>query len=286
MTMPTYEAFNISCSKENSDHHQTSMSLPTTTTTTTTSTTTETTFADFYCLCSSRDSRQCDTMKFCDKVLTYKDPDNALDVPHSSWTSARNAMYFLSREKKRTLQRQGQPVPSHSCFMDGDARLNPGQGGKQHILELLLNETEHNKVVAFNYRKAYDGVKYLYYADANLHCFSHVTIDRFFPLSTLMDHRAWSLAPIEMAMRFNMQEPLMFKIYEEMIIRNPEHSAYPRNISDGVEELRAYYASLGYSSDCIPTNCRHLQTYSCSYNGTELFSIPFNRTHACGYWGH
>lgn len=139
--------------------------------------------AHWFCLCASRGHKHCNTHGYCDTIITYKDPDNGIyDMPGSTWSTARNAMYYLARQKRAHWIRKGEPIESHYCFLDGDTLLNHINEGenKGTMNEKLKAETELHKVIAFNYRRAYpSSLHYIYYADANAHCFSSATIDEF-----------------------------------------------------------------------------------------------------------
>ena len=246
--------------------------------------------AHWYCLCSSVNDPSCNTHGYCDTIFTYKeehlDRNDTHYVPSSTWGTARNGMYFLSRRRREYWERRGLPVESHYCFLDGDTRIGNRAGGKDQLNQRLINETETDKVIAFNYRRAYDGpTKYIYNADANAHCYSVETIDDFFPLNTNLDHMAWSLAPADMTIRHNIKNPFLFKIYQEIIVRNPVHGEYPRNetlMKQAGDKMIQRLQEEGYSAGCV---CRRSSpSLNCSWNGQLLHDLPINRSHHCGYW--
>lgn len=107
----------------------------------------------------------------------------------------------------------------------------------------------------------------------------------------MMDHRGWSLAPVEMAMRINIQYPFVFKLYHEVVVRNPEHGDYPRDqeiLNLGAAELRNMTMAQGYSEGCIAKNSlcgqKRPEPYECFFEDKLLFAGSYNATHQCGYW--
>lgn len=235
--------------------------------------------AQFYCLCPTRKTN-CNA-DYCDTILTFADPSNQeYNLPNSTWTTARNFMYFLAKQEIDNAARKGEAVPSHFCFMDGDTSVNQP---KRAVLEMLGNETELNKIVAFNYRKAYTGAEYLIRADANLNCFAASKIDRYLPYSTFKDDQAWYLSQTDLHIRANIREPFVFKVYNNVVIWNPAHNSdYPRDGIQGVKELGEWYRRQGYSNGCFSPSTTTLTTktaINCTLNGEYLFSFSFNRTH-------
>lgn len=262
--------------------HSTSLDAPHLTTADSTTNTTNTpaignTTSHFYCLCPTR-TRNCNR-EFCDTILTFQEENYAYNLPSSSWTSARNAMYHLAREKRRWAELEGRiPEERHVCFMDGDSNLAID---KPALLEQLAHETEMNKIVVFNYRKGYGGVKYMYCADANVNCFPGQAMDRYLPYSTLLEHEAWSLSQRDLAMRANIQEPFAFKMYDHVPVWNPEHNKeYPRGEEHGSLVLReAQTKDQGFSEGCFPTDTTPGAVHECSLHGKVLFHTTFNKTH-------
>jgi hypothetical protein len=195
--------------------------------------------AYFFCLCPSR-KEKCNT-DYCDTVLTYKVDggyrnrssssitDSRHDytllddahVPNSTWTTARNLMYHMSKQILRRSfhevvirdqqQQQYGHVPSHFCFMDGDTRIVGIN--RDELQTRLQQEVETNKIIAFNMRGYLDNnIHYKYGADANVNCYHYSSIDRYLPYSTLLDDQAWSLAQADIWAKANLIEPFAFKV--------------------------------------------------------------------------
>lgn len=251
--------------------------------------------AHFYCLCPTR-NKECNK-DYCDTILTYKDPDNTgRDMPGSTWTTARNVMYHLAMKKIRqhndarlnnndknnNNNNNNLNIESHFCFMDGDVPINVN---KQIVIDRLMNETETQKIIVFNYRRVYPkNALYMSSADANLNCFSSDSIHQYLPYSTMKDHQAWYLSQTDLILRANIMEPFPFKIYTDIIIRNPAHNnEYPRNGTQGIQDLREDLLSDGYSLGCLmpPANPKQ-KTHTCEFRGKHLFTISLNETHIRG----
>ena len=250
--------------------------------------------AHFYCLCPKR-SENCN-LDFCDTILTFDDPAgpaseespnsfkyNHFDLPGSTWTTARNAMFYMAQRRRRKAQFEGRSPESHYCFMDGDTRVNTP---KHLVAEQLANETETNKIIVFNYRRALNGVQYLYGADANLNCFSESSMDSYLPYSNILDSQAWYLSQFDLQMRANIVEPFVFKLYQNIVTRNPSHNDYPRDGLDGIQQLVDWQSAEGFSEGCAPyTKVDHgnhnLATHvvHCTFGDTFIFTMAFNRTH-------
>ena len=322
-----------------------------TTITTTTTATTNTHFpvqsyqegpAHFYCLCASRRDPSCDPTRMCDTILTFKDPTNRQwNIPTSTWTTARNAMYHLAKRRRQraimsqhiTTTQTTLLVPSHSCFMDGDTKfsfdippeieqqqrkeqpqLSIEMIGKQLLLDQLLHETETDKIIVFNYRKAYYGHLYQFGADANVNCFADESMDQYLPYSTLYDDYAWSLSQRELYSRANTMSPFVFKVYTNVIIWNPKHGEYPRNETAVRQQLLEDRRIMdGWEETCFPPSCKPGTQFACrvvaldppptgetttmandtstppqeeqqeSLLGTSVWEFTLNQTHTCGY---
>ena len=241
--------------------------------------------AHFFCLCPTR-TKKCN-QELCDTILTYNDPTNTyggsslnLNLPNSTWTTARNAMYYLAKRRLRNDRIRGLAHESHYCFMDGDVHLN---STKQAVLDRLMNETE-NKIVAFNYRGMYNGVKYTCNMDAYLNCFAAQSLDRFLPYSVIKDDQAWYLSQADLLLRAFIEEPFAFKIYDDINSFNPIHNnKYPRDGIKGGEELIQQQLSEGFSEGCFPSGealkRKQRRPHKCFFKGELLFSVAFNRTH-------
>mmetsp|Transcript_1499 Transcript_1499/g.3319 ORF Transcript_1499/g.3319 Transcript_1499/m.3319 type:complete len:347 (+) Transcript_1499:133-1173(+) len=240
--------------------------------------------AHFFCLCPTR-TDNCN-QQFCDTILTYNDPTNtdgrsSLNLPNSTWTTARNAMYYLAKRRRRNGKIRGHAPESHYCFMDGDVHLNTS---KQVVLDRLANETETNKIIAFNYRGLYNGAKYSCSMDANLNCFAEESLDRFLPYSVIKDDQAWYLSQTDLLIRAFIEEPFAFKIYDDISNFNPVHNSnYPRDGIKGSEELLQQQLSEGFSEGCFPSDealkRKQRRPHRCLFQGDLLFAISFNRTH-------
>lgn len=165
--------------------------------------------------------------------------------------------------------------------MDGDTGISKP---KEYVQERLANETELNKIIAFNYRGAYTGIQYKFLVDANLNCFAQQSMDRYLPYSILKDDQAWLLSQAEIAQRSNIQEPFVFKIYPEILLWNPAHNnEYPRDYKEGIEELDARRKREGYSEGC--RCCFHQEegkVANCTLQGHPLWNVELNSTHR--YW--
>jgi hypothetical protein len=310
--------------------------------------------AHFYCLCPSRRDPSCDPTRMCDTILTFQDPTNRQwNIPTSTWTTARNAMYHLAkRRRQRAIMSQHRTttptttttttttlllVPSHSCFMDGDTKfsfdippeieqqqrkeqpqLSLEMIGKQLLLDQLLHERETDKIIVFNYRKAYYGHMYQFGADANVNCFADESMDRYLPYSTLYDDYAWSLSQRELYSRANTISPFVFKVYTNVIIWNPKHGEYPRNETAVRQQLLEDRRIMdGWEETCFPPSCKEGTQFACrvvaldpppppvtttvvtttivndttttpqekqeSLLGTSVWEFTLNQTHTCGY---
>ena len=157
------------------------------------------------------------------------------------------------------------------------------------------NETELNKIIEFNYRNALKGkgVEYMVHVDANFNCFASDSMDYFLPYSIIRDDQAWSISQLDLTTRAFVEEPFAFKVYNEIILRNPSHNnEYPRNLTTAVAEHGKWFLSEGYSEGCSPWGLRHLQSnrvgskskeVNCSLYGNLLFTYSFNRTNVLTY---
>ena len=239
--------------------------------------------AHFYCLCPKVEpSRHCN-LELCDTVLTFNDTTNHhYNIPGSTWTTARNAMYYLAKKRIRFAKMQNRSTERYFCFMDGDTTINTP---KQTVLDQLSKETEFHKIIALNYRKAYTGAKYMTNADANLNCFAMPSIDTYLPYSTLKDTQAWYLAQTDLHLRANIIEPFVFKIYDNIVVRNPTHNNnYPRNGTQGIQELLNAQLKEGFSNGCFPSYVPELaklkhEIQYCYLKNQFLFSWTKNDTH-------
>ena len=240
--------------------------------------------AHFFCLCPTR-TKKCN-QELCDTILTYNDPSNtyggsSLNLPNSTWTTARNAMYYLAKRRRRNDKIRGHAHESHYCFMDGDVYLN---STKKIVIDRLMNETETSKIIAFNYRGMYNGVKYSCNMDAYLNCFAAQSLDRFLPYSVIKDDQAWYLSQTDLLLRAIIEEPFVFKLYDDINSFNPIHNnKYPRDGIKGGEELIQQQLSEGFSEGCFPSGealkRRQRRPHKCFFKDELLFSISFNRTH-------
>lgn len=241
--------------------------------------------AHFFCLCpTTRKGKECNP-ELCDTILTYNDTsNNQFNLPGSTWTTARNTMYYLANRRRKIAKLRGEAPESHYCFMDGDTKVSQP---KQVVLDQLANETELAKIIAFNYRRVYTGAKYLYGADANLNCFAEKSMDQYLPYSTMKDDQAWSLSQRDLVDRANLEEPFVFKMYDNINVWNPSHNnAYPRDHIRGMGELMQQQLSEGFSEGCHPTleSSRVKSHHECSFEGNLLFVLTFNRTHRIGFY--
>lgn len=228
--------------------------------------------AHFYCLCPTKNDN-CN-QEICDTIITFKDPSNGeLNLPSSTWTTARNAMYYLAKQQRFHAELIHEPPESHYCFMDGDTKVN--RVTKAELQAQLGNETEMRKIIAFNYRNYFKGVKYMYGADANLNCFASESMDMYLPYSSMKDDQAWYLSQTDLHLRANLKEPFAFKIYDNVVVRNPSHNnEYPRNGQEGVGQLQQQLAHQGFSEGC------YKKPKKCVYrNHTVIFDMTFNKTH-------
>ena len=238
-------------------------------------------------------------------------------------------MYHLAkRRRQRAIRPTGLPtlhaVPSHSCFMDGDTKfsfdippdvmeqkqkehpqVSPEMMGKQLLLDQLLQEEETDKIIVFNYRKAYYGNMYHFGADANVNCFADESMDQYLPYSTLYDDYAWSLSQRELYSRANTISPFVFKVYTNIIIWNPKHGDYPRNDTVVRHQLLEDRRIIdGWDEACFPPSCQEGTQFACrvtmdpppstmilNHTAPEeqqspesvVWNFTLNRTHTCGY---
>lgn len=237
--------------------------------------------AHFYCLCPKR-TELCAT-GFCDTIITFNDTDNEFNLPGSSWTTARNEMYYLAKRRRMMAHLQGRPPESHYCFMDGDIWLKGTT--KRALLDKLAKEPETSKIIAFNYRNQFRRAQYAFKMDANLNCFSQASMDDYLPYSILRDGQAWYLSQTDLIMRANLKEPFAFKIYNHVRTKNPGHNnEYPRDGYEGGLELVQRQAEEGLSPGCHPptNNPIHTAVHECTLQGKHFFSWTFNDTHILG----
>lgn len=212
-------------------------------------------------------------------------------------------MYQLAKRRRRAAQLRQQPVPSHSCFVDGDTKFGfdvpDNQVGKERLLGQLQNEIETDKIISFNYRNVYFGHLYQFGADANANCFADESIDDYLPYSILYDEFAWSLSQRELWGRANTISPFVFKVYQNVSVWNPVHAEYPRDDKGGVRaDLIGDMARIdGWEGSCLPPNCTEGTKFSCTFpmNSAaptvnsppalpdKVLEFTLNRTHTCGY---
>lgn len=235
--------------------------------------------AHFYCLCPTRKDK-CNA-DMCDTIITFQDPSNApFNLPNSTWTTARNVMYYLAKQRRYLAQLSGQrPPESHYCFMDGDSILNHP---KAYIQDRLANETELDRIIFFNYHGYFKQVRYAFGGDGNCNCFSGAFMDQYLPYSTIHDDQAWYLSQADLILRASTIRPFAFKLYPEIVIRNKAHNNdYPRDgeAMKGPLEKRILQGFQG----CHPNNHAAKPPngiYNCSYQGRWVYGdVRFNRTH-------
>jgi hypothetical protein len=185
--------------------------------------------------------------------------------------------------------------------MDGDTKFSfarhvESDVGKQLLLEKLQLETENDKIIVFNYRKAFFGHMYQFGADANVNCFADESIDQYLPYSTLYEHHAWSLSQRELWSRANTISPFVFKVYDKFFIWNPLHGQYPRNYTVAVNDLTRDMEQDGWGGGCYPPSCASGTKFTCQFssssgqtqhdhprNKNRLLEFTLNQTHTCGY---
>ena len=241
--------------------------------------------AHIFCLCATL----ADCGDFCDSSITYKDRKNRYNMPGSTWTTARNAMYLLAKDRiqrHEMLSLEGNPE-RWFCFVDGDAVIDAD--GKQRLLDRLANETESNKIITPNYNRKYpnnvteDHVLYVYMADAMFNCFATDAMDRYLPYRTAFDAKSWWLSQFDLVYRGNLLEPFLYKMYTDVMVFNPQHGKYPKKLKF-LRALRANYFQ-GFNNDCHPleippSTCIH---YSMESNNARppktLYTVEFNETH-------
>jgi len=232
--------------------------------------------AHFFCLCPTR-SNECNE-EICDTIITYKDPSNApLDLPNSTWTTARNVMYHMAKRMRFLAQLSGRAPESHYCFLDGDCKLSQS---KKYIQDRLANEKELDRVIFPNYNGYFKGVKYAFGGDANFNCFSSASMDDYLPYSTVHDDQAWYLSQTELIFRASTIRAFAFKLYSDIIVRNPFHNNnYPR---DGLGVSNSLHSRVveGFHG-CHPMGHKipSGNKLNCSYQGQWLYDAEFNATH-------
>ena len=75
------------------------------------------------------------------------------------------------------------------------------------------------------------------HVDANFNCFASDSMDYFLPYSIIRDDQAWAISQLDLVTRAFVEEPFAFKVYNEIILRNPSHNnEYPRNYTTAVAE--------------------------------------------------
>ena len=237
--------------------------------------------AHFYCLCATAD--KCGVA--CDTSITFNDPTAPYDMPGSTWTTARNGMYLLAKDRIRQARLSGSAgaTERYFCFMDGDIQFS--LDAKQQFMERLSEETEWMKIVSpvcpwsplasDQDLMETNSTRYVFWNDAMLNCFEERSMDMYLPFRSALDSQSWWMSQLDLIWRANIVEPLPFKVYTGNGIRmeNPEHSPYPNGLSPAEEMRDIYFA--GFDPACCPLDLSPLLGINCTYQGRPVYSVDF-----------
>lgn len=238
--------------------------------------------AHFYCLCATVD--KCG--EACDTSITFNDPTAPYNMPGSTWTTARNGMYLLAKDRIRQARSSGSTgaAERYFCFMDGDIQFS--LYAKQQFMERLSQETEWMKIVSpvcpwSPLAKDRDLMKtnstrYIFWNDAMLNCFEARSMDLYLPYRSALDSQSWWMSQLDLIWRANIVEPFPFKVYtgNDIQMQNAEHSTYPKGYSLAEKMRNTYFA--GYDPACCPLNLRgQLLGINCTYQDRLVYSADF-----------
>jgi hypothetical protein len=237
----------------------------------------------FFCLCKTADK----CAEYCDTKITYDDIENTYNMKDSTWTTARNAMYLLTKDMIQRSTIVNEPYSKFVCFIDGDATMN--NDGKQRMIQRLDEETEITKIITPNYMNSYNNASYAWMADAIFNCFSTLTIDRYLPYRTGLDAYSWWMSQNDITYRANLLESFPFKIYNDIPVYNEEHGKYPKGLKY-LKPLRGKYFD-GFSPGCTafdnpPTQCTYKPPKKKGAGRGKknkkailMYTVEFNDTH-------
>jgi len=156
--------------------------------------------------------------------ITYDDPRNPLNYPKSTWTDARNFMYFLSKKHEWEKQAKGSNHVTFHCYLDGDIELDIGT-----LHHRLQGEREYDYIIAPDFKNhRHPQGTYRSMQDAGVNCFNTVNLERFLPYCAFCDSVSWRTSQYDLFFRARLRTSSAFKIYEDLEINNPRHTNYPK----------------------------------------------------------